>query len=179
MLFVVLLKCRKSMFVAQPHPDHTNTSRSLNTNDSSSQMPSKEEKSSRVIPLISVAYLYTYAIGLSRNGSGENPIKYAIAGVIVNSLKVLIADRRNKYEFMDYFPDTIQCVFFVLGWIWFADYTGGHNHVQFYQTYGPNAWLNLPLILRVMYFNNWMFVVLCCVVPILCLEFLVLLVCIL
>ncbi|ORY32712.1 hypothetical protein BCR33DRAFT_723377 [Rhizoclosmatium globosum] len=117
----------------------------------------------RLFPVTPLAFLTAYAIGLSHHDCGENPTKYAVAVIVLSSIKIalFVFNNSNSLQIIDFVADTIGFVFFVFAWIWFAEYTGGLNVVQYLREYGSGEWLTLPLVLRIMYFEMWFFIAMC------------------
>ncbi|KAI9349712.1 hypothetical protein BDR26DRAFT_852656 [Obelidium mucronatum] len=122
-------------------------------------------------PIGQIAYMVAFSVGIARNDVGPDPMKYAIANVVLCVLGLLTGccscflplEATPFIGFIAFAMEITATVFFVLGWIWFSDYTGGYNILQYARTFGPNQWLTLPLIIQLMYFTTWFTFVMLCV----------------
>ncbi|KAI9349710.1 hypothetical protein BDR26DRAFT_852654 [Obelidium mucronatum] len=122
-------------------------------------------------PIGQIAYMIAFSVGIARNDCGPDPMKYAIANVVLCALSIAFSccacflplKALPLIALIGFAMEITGFVIFILGWIWFSDYTGGFNVVQYAREFGPNKWLEMPLVLQIMYFNMWLCLVMLCI----------------
>jgi hypothetical protein len=120
-----------------------------------------------VISVVPLAFIIVWALGISRyayNGTMD----YAVAELVINcvlfatalfsclGIMVMILAISGVAYFI------VNIVLFGLGFGWFKELTG-YTILEMYHQLGHNAWLDLPLIQAVMYFNLWFTLVGMCI----------------
>ncbi|KAJ2962285.1 hypothetical protein NQZ79_g2500 [Umbelopsis isabellina] len=125
-----------------------------------------------IVAIIPLAFIIVWALGIAKydhNGVIDHAMQFAIAELVLNGVlfavslfsclgiaKLLLAMIGVAYFI-------VNVVFFGLGFGWFKQLTG-YTIFEMYQQLSPNAWLELPLIQAIMYFNLWLTLVGMCLV---------------
>ncbi|KAJ3008285.1 UNVERIFIED_CONTAM: hypothetical protein HDU68_003169 [Siphonaria sp. JEL0065] len=110
------------------------------------------------LSVVSLPYLIVLSLGLTKNDAGPIAHNYAVANIVLCSMALILPCCGPAGLFLLALLEIAGIVLFALSWGWFEAETG-YNAIQYARKFGPNEWLNLPLVWGQMYFNQWYVIV--------------------